>query len=319
MPGSQTRRKTAAASLSVVSNTVLVVLKLVVGLQLGAVSIISEALHSGVDLVAAVIALLAVRVSGKEADEEHPYGHGKYESISGALEALLIFVAAAWIIYEAIKKLLHPTPLETLTWGLVVMLISSVANILVSRRLFRVAEETDSLALEADAWHLRTDVYTSAGVMVALGVIMIARWLAPAVSLQWLDPVAAMAVALLIVKAAWELTAKALNSLLDTRLNPDEIEWIRDYLVSLQPDVRGVHHLRTRKSGAVHFIDLHLVVIPDMSITEAHQLNDRIIDGISNQFPQARVLIHTEPCDDDCDEVCLAGCFQPRQQRPADA
>lgn len=310
MPGS-TARKTRAASLSIGSNAALVALKLVVGLQLGAVSIISEALHSGVDLLAAIIALLAVRISGKEADEEHPYGHGKYESLSGGVEALLIFVAAAWIVYEAVKRLLHGGELESLKWGVAVMLISSVANILVSRHLFKVAEDTDSLALEADAWHLQTDVYTSAGVMAALLAITIGRWLAPGVPLQWLDPVAAIAVALLIVKAAWDLTAKALRGLVDTCLDPDELDSITCYLRSLQPEVCGVHRLRSRKSGAMRFVDLHLVVQADMSLTAAHSLTERISRGISERLPHARVLIHTEPCEASCDDVCLAGCFQP--------
>jgi cation diffusion facilitator family transporter len=145
------QRKTAVAILSVVSNSVLVILKLVVGISIGAVSIISEALHSAVDLLAAIIALAAVRISGRQADEDHPYGHGKYENISGAVEALLIFVAAAWITYEAIHKLMKPAPLAAVGWGIIVMLVSAVANTIVSARLFKVGRETDSLALQADA------------------------------------------------------------------------------------------------------------------------------------------------------------------------
>ncbi|MEN6547084.1 MAG: cation diffusion facilitator family transporter [Armatimonadia bacterium] len=313
MQQSQLARKTGVASLSVASNTILVILKLIVGIQIGAVSIISESLHSGVDLVAAIIALLAVRASAQEPDEEHPYGHGKYENISGAIEALLIFGAAAWIIYEAIHKLLKPAPLETLGWGMLVMLVSSVANIIVSTQLFRVARDTDSLALEADAWHLRTDVYTSAGVLLGLSVIWIGRILAPGVHLEWLDPVAAITVAFLIIKAAWDLTAKSVSGLLDTRLDPEELDWIRHHLETLQPQVCGVHHLRTRKSGATRFVDLHLVVQCEMPLVEAHALNDAISAAIHEHFPDTRVLIHTEPCEDKCDEVCLAGCFDRRK------
>lgn len=317
MQQSQLARKTGVATLSVVSNTALTIVKLLVGLQIGAVSIISEALHSGVDLLAAIIALLAVRASAQEPDEEHPYGHGKYENISGAVEALLIFAAAAWIIYEAVHRLLKPAPLETLGWGILVMLLSSVANVIVSAQLFKVARDTDSIALEADAWHLRTDVYTSAGVLLGLAVIWIGRMTLPAVDLQWLDPVAAIAVALLILKAAWELTAKAVSGLLDTRLDPEELDWIRHHLESLQPRVCGVHHLRTRRSGATRFVDLHLVVQCDMPLVEAHDLNDAISAAIHEHFPDTRILIHTEPCEDKCDEVCLAGCFDPhRAGRP---
>ncbi len=156
------QRKSATALLSVGSNTALVVGKLVVGLMIGSVSVISEAIHSGVDLVAAVIALFAVRTSGKPPDERHPFGHGKAENLAGTIEALLIFVAAGWIIYEAVRKLSHPEPLEDPGWGVAVMLISAVANMLVSAQLFRVGRETDSVALQADRWHQLTDDSNSA-------------------------------------------------------------------------------------------------------------------------------------------------------------
>ena len=133
--------------------------------MIGSVSVISEAIHSGVDLLAAVIALFAVRKSAKPADEDHPFGHDKVENISGTVEALLIFLAAGWIIFEAVKKLIDPEPLDEAGWGVAVMLLSVAANIIVSKKLFSVGEETDSVALKADAWHLATDVYTSLGVM----------------------------------------------------------------------------------------------------------------------------------------------------------
>lgn len=309
------QRKTAVATLSVVSNTLLVALKLVVGLQIGAVSIISEALHSAVDLLAAIIAYMAVRVSGRTADEDHPFGHGKYENISGTVEALLIFLAAAWIIYEAVHKLLKPAPLEAVDWGMLVMLISAGANILVSTRLFRVAKATDSLALEADAWHLRTDVYTSVGVMVGLGVIWLGERLWPGAKLEWVDPVAAILVAMLILKAAWDLTAQSVRGLLDTRLAPEELAWIREYLRGLKPTVCGCHHLHTRKAGATAFIEMHLAVDGELSVTRAHELTDRIISGLRERFAEARVMIHTEPCATHCDALCRAGCYVPERQR----
>ncbi|MBU3932000.1 MAG: cation diffusion facilitator family transporter, partial [Proteobacteria bacterium] len=142
-------RKMRVAGLSVISNTILVVLKLVVGLLIGSVSIMSEAIHSGVDLLAAVIALISVRTSSLPADTKHPFGHGKVENISGTIEALLIFVASGWIIFEAIRKLLHPRPIEYVGWGVVVMLISAAVNLVVSEMLFKVGIETDSIALQA--------------------------------------------------------------------------------------------------------------------------------------------------------------------------
>ena len=145
------KRKTNAAALSVASNSLLIILKVVVGLSIGSVAVFSEAVHSAVDLVAAGIALFAVRASSRGADERHPYGHGKFENISGTIEALLIFVAAVWIIYEAVQKLIHPQEIEMLGWGVGVMLVSALVNIFVSKRLFKVAGETDSVALRADA------------------------------------------------------------------------------------------------------------------------------------------------------------------------
>ena len=173
------KQKTRVALLSVISNTALVLMKLVVGIMINSVSVISEAIHSGMDLVAAIIAWFSVRTSSKPADEDHPFGHGKIENVSGTVEALLIFLAAGWIIYEAIKKFIHPEPIETAFWGVGVMLISAITNIIVSQKLFKVGRETDSVALQADAWHLRTDVYTSLGVMVGLALIWIGQWIFP--------------------------------------------------------------------------------------------------------------------------------------------
>ena len=208
------KRKSSVALLSVASNTILVLLKLTVGIIIGSVSVISEAIHSSVDLLAALIALFAVRTSGKPADAEHPFGHGKVENISGTVEALLIFLAAGWIIFEAVKKLKDPEPLEEVGWGVAVMMVSSAANILVSKALFKVGKETDSVALQADAWHLRTDVYTSAGVMAGLAIIWIGRIVLPGTDLNWVDPVAAIGVALLIIKAAYQLTVESARDLL---------------------------------------------------------------------------------------------------------
>ncbi len=147
--------------------------------MIGSVSLISEAMHSGVDFLAALIALFAVKTSGKAADIDHPFGHGKFENISGTIEALLIFLAAVWIIYEAIEKLIHPLPLEDVVLGVAIMLISVVVNTFVSNIIFRVSKETDSIALKAEAWHLRTDIYTSLGVMSALTVIWLGGILRP--------------------------------------------------------------------------------------------------------------------------------------------
>ena len=292
----QQRKKTAVATLSVISNSCLVVMKLVVGTLIGSVSVISEAIHSGVDLLAALIALLAVRRSGKPPDIEHPYGHGKVENVSGAIEALLIFVAAGWIIYEAIGRLRHPEPMGSVSWGVGVMLVSSVVNILVSRQLFKVGKETDSIALKADAWHLRTDVYTSAGVMAGLGLIWLGGVIWPHKQLGWIDPVAAMAVALLIIKAAYDLTRDSARDLLDAKLPEEEEEWIRTTITDHGGVVRGLHDLRTRKSGAHRFVEFHVRVPGEMSVREAHDETAVLGEKIKERFPGTAVTIHVDPC-----------------------
>lgn len=309
------RRKTGAAALSVISNTILVLLKLVVGLAIGSVSVISEAIHSGVDLLAAIIALVAVRTSGQPADKEHPFGHGKVENISGTVEALLIFLAAGWIIYEAIKKLIHPEPMDAAAWGVAVMLVSAVANIIVSHMLFKVGKETDSMALQADAWHLRTDVYTSAGVMVGLGVIWIGRRVMPGIDWHWVDPVAAIAVALLIIKTAFHLTLQSARDLMDASLPNEEEKWIREYVAGHNPTVRAFHRLKTRKAGADRFVEFHMFVSSDMSVNESHEITETMTRDIQSKLGNTTVTIHVEPCDGNCTPSCTRDCLLTKEQR----
>jgi cation diffusion facilitator family transporter len=308
-------RKVRVAVLSVISNITLVVLKIIVGALIGSVSILSEAIHSGVDLIAAIIALFSVRTSSIPPDKRHPFGHGKIENISGTIEALLIFAAACWIIFEAIKRLRHPEPLEALGWGVGVMLISAVANYFVSQRLFKVGKETDSVALAADAWHLRTDVYTSAGVMIGLALIWLGERIYPGIDLDWLDPAAAIAVALLIIKAAYDLTIQSAKDLLDVTLPPEEEAWIRQRILQHQPVIHGFHRLRTRKSGHFRFVEFHLKVDPDMSVQISHAITEDLSLSIEKQFPGTSVMIHIEPCDGDCEGDCLQGCLLPEQER----
>ena len=309
------RRKVRVALLSVISNTSLVLMKLVVGLLIGSVSILSEAIHSVSDLVAALIALFSVKKSGQPADSRHPFGHGKVENISGTLEAMLIFLAAAWIIFEAVRRLLHPAPLETVGWGVAIMLFSSVANIMVSQRLFKVGKETDSIALQADAWHLRTDVYTSAGVMVSLALIWIGRRVLPGVNLDWLDPMAAIGVALLILKAAYDLTLQSARDLMDVSLPEDETTWIMKLIEDFRSVIHGCHEMRTRKAGHFRYVEFHIKVDPEMSVGDSHAITVALKQKIAARFPDTSVLIHIEPCDGNCDKKCLEGCFLPEKER----
>jgi cation diffusion facilitator family transporter len=308
-------RKERVALLSVVSNTTLVVMKLIVGVWIGSVSVISEAIHSGVDLVAAIIALFSVKTSSLPADGKHPFGHGKIENISGTIEALLIFVAAIWIIWEAVRKLIEPQPVETVGWGVIVMFISAAANSVVARMLFKVGKETDSVALVADGWHLRTDVYTSAGVMLSLAAIWGGELLFSGLHFHWLDPAAAIGVACLILKAAWDLTRQSAGGLMDETLPPEEEEEIRRLICSQLPLVHGFHQLRTRKAGQFRFIEVHIQVDGKMSVETAHTLNQDLVRRIKNRFRQATVTVHTEPCSGYCADKCLAGCLLTAEEQ----
>jgi cation diffusion facilitator family transporter len=280
-----TRLKTKTARLSVISNSLLIVMKVAVGVITGSVSIISEAIHSSIDLVAAIIAFFAVKVSGKPSDERHPFGHGKMENVSGVIEALLIFAASAWIIYEAIGRFIHPGETEALGLGVMVMAVSAVVNTLVSRRLYKVARLTDSVAPEADALHLKTDVITSAGVALGLVMIWVTGW-------HVLDPVIALAVAVIIIYESWMLLRKAFSPLLDTALSATELEKLTGILSEMGIDY---HDLRTRAAGHQRFVEFHLDVQPYETIETIHRQCDMIEERLGREFRNISVIIHPEP------------------------
>lgn len=293
------RQKTRAALLSIASNTFLTILKLVAGIMMQSVSVISEAVHSGLDLLAALIAFFSVRKSGKPADHQHQYGHGKIENIAGIAEALLIFAATVYILVEAAEKLRHGRfELEELGLGAAIMGFSAVANFLVSQHLFRVARKTDSIALEADALHLRTDVYTSLGVFAGLIAIHFT-------GMKILDPLAAIAVALLILKAAYDLTRNALQNILDTRLPDEDESVIKEVLLENTGKYVEFHKLRTRKAGPVRYIDMHLVVSRLSTVEAGHRLSHLIAGRIEEMLPGSQVLVHIEPCDNRCGDCRL--------------
>ncbi len=291
----QAKRKKRVAALSVASNTLLTLFKLAVGLATGSISILSESIHSSIDLLASVIAWVAVREASRPPDSDHPFGHGKMENISGTIEALLIFLAAGWIAAEACEKLIRPQPIDRLGLGVAVMGVSMAVNALVSRALYRVGRETDSIALKADGLHLETDVYTSAGVMGGLAAIWLGESLMPGVSLRWIDPVAAIAVAMLIVRAAWQLVVASSRDLMDVCLPENELAWIQQYVDGWKPTIAGFHRLRTRKAGGSRFIQFHILVPPQMSVEESHRIHDLIVAGIKEHFTDSQVTIHIEP------------------------
>ncbi len=286
-------RAARTARLSIVSNTLLIILKLVVGIISGAVSIISEAIHSLMDLAAAVMAFFSIRMAQRPADTEHPYGHEKVENVSGVLEAALIIVAGVLIIVESTKKLLHHEPLQHVELGVAVMLVSGLVNIIVSRTLSRVATEEQSVALEADALHLKTDVYSSLGVGAGLLVLVFLERVLHVPWAYYLDPGVAIIIALLILAEAWKMLRKAFGPLLDASISDAELAAVKE-CVGRHPNA-SLHSIRTRRAGGKKHIDFHLSVPADMSVGESHALCDLIEQELEAKISNTSVVIHIEP------------------------
>ncbi len=281
------------ARLSILSNTILISMKLAVGIASGAVSIISEAIHSLMDLAAAIMASFSIKVAAKPADEEHPYGHGKVENVSGVVEALLIFAASVLIVVEAVKKLLSREGVANIELGIAVMVVSGIVNFFVSRRLYKVAREEESVALEADALHLKTDVYSALGVAAGLVLLEVVRAVFKATWAYILDPIIAIVVAVFILREAWAMLRKAFEPLVDASLSVDELALIRAR-VARHPGL-AAHSVRSRKAGKTKYVDFHLEAPPDMSVAEAHALCDALEAEIEGELRNTDVTIHVEP------------------------
>ncbi len=296
----------SAARLSVYSNIFLLSMKLLTGFFMGSISVLSEALHSGTDLLAALIANYSVRKAGKPADKMHTFGHGKYENISGTVEAVLIFVASVIILFEAGERILNRSAVEYIGAGIIIMGISAAVNFFISRKIMKIAKKAESIALEADAYHLSTDVYTSIGVFAGLVLIQLT-------GMPVFDPVMAIIVATIIIKAAYQLTKRSLHGLMDVKLSDGEENVIKSIIAEHYSQYAEYHDLRSRMSGAERFVDLHLVVPKNQHVADAHEFCDHLEKDIMEKIPNLSLLIHIEPCEEDC-EICkkLAVCKQPK-------
>jgi cation diffusion facilitator family transporter len=293
------QRAARAARTSVFSNTFLTSGKLVVGIVTTSVSVLSEALHSGLDLAAAGMAFVAVRKAREPADADHNFGHGKIESMSGLAEGVLIIIAAVMIVWGATRRLVTgETEIRDPLIGVVIMAVSAGVNIAVSRMLFRVSKETSSVALEADAWHLRTDVWTSVGVLVGMAVIAVGTYLGYP-EIHHIDPIVAIVVAIVITRAALDISVRSFNHLVDRSLPAEDVERIQGLLMQHYPELSGYHRLRTRQAGPERYIDLHLEVPGDRSVADSHALCDHLEQDLTRLIPGAQVLIHVEPMRDD--------------------
>ena len=280
--------KQFASSMSVFSNSLIIVLKLIAGVVSGSISIISEAIHSTSDLLASVLTFFAVKKSSHPADKGHPFGHGRYEDVAGFLEGILIVLASFFILFEAGKRILSGSSLELdSTAGIVVMGISAVMNLLVSRYLLAVAQKTDSVALRADANHLSTDVYSSLGILAGFILIKLTN-------ITLLDPLIAIVVALIILKTGVVITKESLNNLVDGTLPDEDIKKIENVLDNCQ-NIHGYKNLRSRKSGQNRDIDITLLCEGDMSLKECHKICDSVEEKIKLSLQNTEITIHCEP------------------------
>jgi len=276
-----------AAVISVVATALLTTAEIAVGIFSGAVSVVANGVQSALDLVAALTAWFAVSQASKPPDRSHRYGHGKIESLLGAVQALLIWVTAGFIAADAIQKLLKGTTVDHPITAMAMMGISVIVDIGVARYLFSVARKFESLALEADAWHLQADALAALSIFAGLGALNLTGW-------HFIDPLLAIFVAILIVKAGFDILREAVTHLLDTALPEEEEALIDQVLNSHSHKFINAHRLRTRQAGKHRYIDLHIVVRDDMTVEEAHQLCDEIERDIGKALPNADVTIHVE-------------------------
>jgi cation diffusion facilitator family transporter len=284
-------RRTPAAVVSIASNSLLILLKVVAGSITGSVAILTEAMHSSIDLIASIVAYFSVRKAEDPPDESHRYGHEKIENLSAAIEGMLILVGSGVIAFEAIRRLAQGADVDRLGFGIAVVAFSMVANLGVSAYIYRRARVTDSPALEGDAAHLRTDAVTSGGVLVGLILVQ-------ATGETWLDPVVALAVAAAIVGSGLRIVMRSSRVLVDEALPPGELDAIRDAVVAFGPrGVAGFHQLRTRRAGARRYVDLHVQFREGTTLEDAHTTAHELQDEIASRLRGADVLIHLEPED----------------------
>lgn len=281
--------KRGAAGLSIASNSVLIALKLAAGAITGSIAIITEAVHSVIDLVASVVAYFSVRKADEPADVGHPYGHEKVENLAAAIEGMLILVGAGVIIYEATRQLAGNAHVDRLGIGIAVMAFSVLANLVVSSVLSRQAKAHDSQALEGDAAHLRTDAMTSAGVLFGLAIVQLT-------GNAIFDPITALVVAVAIVWAGFRILRRSSGPLVDEALPAAEMDRIEAAIAAARtPEVAGYHKLRARRAGARRHIDFHVQYVRGTSLERAHELAHSMRASIEAEIDGAEVLIHAEP------------------------
>jgi len=258
----------------------------------GSVGLLSDAAESMVNLVAAIVALVSLTIAARPADDDHHFGHTKAEYFSAALEGIMVFVAAASIIYLGVERLLNPRPLQSLGLGLAISMVAAVLNGVVGRILIRVGTRHRSITLRADGKHLMTDVYTSVGVVVGLGLAWITGW-------NWVDPVIAILVGVNILVTGYRLISESTAGLMDASLSPEDNARIQAILdAHAEPGRIGFHAVRTRESGARQFMEMHMLVPGEWTVQRGHDAMEDLVEEIVAEFPAMVVTGHLEPVSD---------------------
>jgi ferrous-iron efflux pump FieF len=281
--------KASAARLSVAAAASLIVIKFATGWLTGSISVWASLLDSAMDVIASAINYFAVRAASHPADEDHPYGHGKAESLAGLFQAAVITISGLYLIIEALRRIITPRETRSEMIGVAAMLAAVAVSVLLVWKLRRAAAATDSPALAADAVHYATDIYSNGAALVALLVTSLTNW-------QLADPLFSIAISIYIIASAYSVAKDSVDVLMDRRLPAEFDERVAEVVSRFRTQgVVGFHDLRTRRSGSVKFLDLHLEVERDKSLEEAHEITVRVIRALQAEVPRSRVQIHTDP------------------------
>ena len=306
------QKRLKAARLAIMTATTLAIVKLGTGILTGSMALLSSAADSLLDILMSLGNFFALKQAHKPADDTHPYGHGKYETAATFLQSLLVGISGGYIFYESIHRLTRGVMLKHVDYGIGVLALSVLVSWLLSRYLKKVGQQTESSALQADALHYATDVYSNLVLLIGLVVVNTVGW-------SWLDPVLSLGVGIYVLKAAYELFRSCLDEFLDAGLPPEQLKKVSQCIEQHRNDVTGHHHLRSRRSGTKRLIDFHLTFCRFKTIQEAHAIADSIEKEIQQQIPNADITIHLEPTE--CEQcrncaICQTPC-EAKEHRPA--
>ncbi|ADU64839.1 cation diffusion facilitator family transporter [Desulfurispirillum indicum S5] len=288
--GHHLRLKKRASFFSVSVAIILATAKLAVGITINSLAIIAMAIDSIMDIVMSAANFVGIRMAAQPADPEHPFGHGKFETMAALFQGTVILGIGIFLTYEGVRRIVSGDTMATegLQLGIAIMAVSAMVSLVLSRYLRRTARTTDSLALQTDSLHYSTDVWTNGGVMVALTVMFFVPW-------PWLDPLISILIALYIIKEALPLLGKVLNELAESALPETQRQQITE-IVLANREIVDLHDLRTRKSGSTKIMDMHITVCKNYTIKQAHDIADAVEASLKEQFADADIVIHLDPC-----------------------